>query len=142
METLERNEAAVLLKERGITPTRQRIEIAQHLFARCQHVCAEQLMAQVNSERPRVSKATVYNTLNLFSRKGLVREILVDPVKVFYDSNLEPHYHFYNVDTGELSDVPDGCARVEALPELPEGTAIDGIEVVIRIRQAKASFAR
>lgn len=135
MEILDRHEAATRLKGHGITPTKQRIEIAQYLFARPQHVSAEQMLEQVNAERPRVSKATVYNTLNLFSRKGLVRSIVVDPTKVFYDSNTDAHHHFYNVDTGELTDVPSSYLRVENLPEPPEGTVLSGVEVVIRIRR-------
>lgn len=135
---LDRHEAAMLLKERGITPTQQRIEIAQRLFAQPLHVSAEQVLAMVNDGRPRVSKATIYNTLNLFSRKGLVREIIVDPTKVFYDSTTSEHHHFYNVDTGELSDVPPGSIVCDNLPEPPAGTEAAGMEVIIRVRSRRA----
>lgn len=134
MESLDRQTATALLKEHGITPTQQRIEIAQYLFAKPQHVSAEQVLALVNDGRPKVSKATIYNTLNLFSRKGLVREIIVDPTKVFYDSNVSEHHHFYNIDTGELSDVPLTAVRMEQLPEPPEGMVTEGIDVIIRVR--------
>jgi Fur family iron response transcriptional regulator len=131
---------SALLKERGITPTQQRIEIAQLLFARPQHVSAEQLLEQVNRGRTRVSKATIYNTLNLFSRKGLVREIIVDPAKVFYDSNLSRHHHFFNVDTGELTDVPSDGIGLDQLPAVPVGTVLDGVDVIIRIRAADRPY--
>lgn len=91
-------------------------------------------MELVNGGRPRVSKATIYNTLNLFSRKGLVRQIIVDPTKMFYDSNVGKHHHFYNIDTGELTDVPPGSIQVDDLPELPAGTVAAGIDVIIRVR--------
>ena len=64
------------------------------------------------------SKATVYNTLNLFLRKKLIREVIVDPSKVFYDPNPDPHHHFYNVDTGELTDIDARDIRVSGLPAL------------------------
>ena len=125
-----------LLKAAGINPTQQRIEIAQILFARPQHLSAEQVMTIVNSTGEIVSKATVYNTLGLFADKGLVREVIVDPNKVFYDSNTGAHHHFFNVDTGTLTDIDLADVRVEKLPTLPEGTVADGVDVIIRIRQA------
>ncbi len=136
MEPLDRQQAVALLKQHGITPTKQRIEIAQYLFAKPQHLSAEQVLEQVNAGRPRVSKATIYNTLNLFSRKGLVRAIVVDPNKVFFDSNTSEHHHFFNVDSGDLIDVPADGLRVENLPTAPEGTVATGVDVIIRIRGA------
>ncbi|MBM3343257.1 MAG: transcriptional repressor [Betaproteobacteria bacterium] len=126
------------LRDGGITPTRQRLEIAQVLFARCAHLSADQLLAAVNAREPRTSKATVYNTLNLFARKKLVREVLVDPDRVFYDPNTTPHHHFYNVDSGEISDIPADHVVFARLPALPQGMASDGVDVVVRIRAAAA----
>ena len=125
------------LQGAGIIPTQQRLEIAQFLFARPQHVSAEQLMHMINEfGHRRVSKATVYNTLNLFAERGIVREVIVDPSRVYYDSNITPHHHFYNVDTGELSDVGADAINVDSLPAGPQGTQIEGIDVVIRVRSA------
>ncbi len=135
---MDRQAATSLLREHGITPTQQRVEVAQYLFSQPRHVSAEQVMELVNDGRPRVSKATIYNTLNLFSRKGLVRQIIVDPTKMFYDSNVGKHHHFYNVDTGELTDVPPGTIEVDDLPELPAGTVAAGIDVIIRVRTEQA----
>jgi Fur family iron response transcriptional regulator len=126
----------LLLREHGIMPTRQRVEIAQVLFARCEHLSAEQLLAAVNMGTARTSKATVYNTLNLFARKKLVREVLVDPDRVFYDPNTTPHHHFYNVDTGEISDISAEHIAFAQLPELPQGMLSEGVDVVVRIRTA------
>jgi Fur family iron response transcriptional regulator len=81
-----------------------------------------------------VSKATVYNTLGLFANKGLVREVIVDPTRVMYDSNTSSHYHFYNVDTGELYDIEPGNMNVNELPDIPDDTEIDGVEVIVRLR--------
>jgi len=120
----------------GVTPTRQRVEIAQVLFSRCAHLSADQLLAAVNAREPRTSKATVYNTLNLFARKKLVREVLVDPDRVFYDPNTTPHYHFYNVDTGEISDISAEHVAFAQLPDMPQGMVKDGVDVVVRIRSS------
>lgn len=127
------------LRAHGIMPTRQRVVIAQVLFARCEHMSAERLLAAVNAREPRASKATVYNTLNLFARKKLVREVLVDPDRVFYDPNTTPHHHFYNVDTGEISDIDERDVAFTQLPALPPGMVSDGVDVVVRIRRARAS---
>ena len=125
------------LKSYGVSPTSQRIEIAQILFARPQHLSAEQISKVVNSESSStVSKATIYNTLGLFAKKGLVKEVIVDPSKVFYDSNITEHYHFFNTDTGKLTDIPLNEINFNKLPELPEGTESSGLEVIVRIKNS------
>lgn len=122
------------LRDAGITPTQQRVQIAEILFARPQHLSADQILAVVNSNGPIASKATIYNTLGLFARKGLVREVIVDPSKVFYDSNTGEHHHFYNVDSGELTDIDAAEVMITDLPELPENTQPAGIDIILRIR--------
>ena len=124
------------LKAAGVTPTQQRVEIAAILFARDQHMSADQVLSLVNDTSSRVSKATVYNTLGLFAEKGLVREVIVDPTKVFYDSNTSNHHHFYNADTGHLMDIDPTPIKIQDLPALPEGTVAEGVDVIIRIREA------
>lgn len=136
-QNLGKREVIALLQEHGITPTQQRLEIAQLLFARPQHLSAEQVLQMVNAEAPAVSKATVYNTLNLFARKGMVREIIVDPTKVFYDSNTSEHHHFFNVDNGSLTDVQSGEMGIADLPGPPPGTETVGVDVIIRVRSAR-----
>ena len=120
----------------GIKPTQQRVQIATVLFSRPQHLSADQVLEQVTALGERVSKATIYNTLSLFSRKHLIREVIVDPSKVFYDSTTLPHHHFYNIDTGELKDIEAAELDIETLPEPPEGTVADGVDVIIRVRNA------
>ena len=132
-----REEIIKKLKSYGVSPTNQRVDIAQILFARPQHLSAEQILKMVNEESSSTaSKATIYNTLGLFTKKGLVRELIVDPTKVFYDSNMTNHFHFYNIDTGMLSDIPSDTIHFDKLPELPEGTESSGIEVIVRIKNS------
>ncbi len=123
-----------LLMSHGVNLTRQRRVIADMLFARNQHVTADQLFEAVNRAGGRVSNATVYNTLGLFVRKGLVREIFIDAARTFYDSNTGHHHHFYNVDTGELTDMNEKVAPHFIDQDLPEGTVLAIMDLVIRVR--------
>ena len=127
-----------LLRNHGILPTQQRLLIARILFERPRHVSAEQVMQRVNIGRDHVSKATIYNTLGLFARNGLIKEVIVDPTRVFYDPNTSRHHHFYNVDTGELTDIDADRLTLGQLPELPEGTMAVGVDVIIRVRGTDA----
>lgn len=129
-----RQELIALLREHGVAPTHQRLEIAHVLFGRCEHLAAEQILKLVNERHAETSKATVYNTLNLFRDRGLVREVIVDPKRVFYDPNTEPHHHLYNVDTGEITDIGADALAVSGLPELPPGMMTEGVDIIVRIR--------
>ena len=123
-----------VLENHTIRPTSQRIDIAKVLLAKPQHLSAEQVFAQVNTKSELVSKATVYNTLNLFVGKGLIKEVVIDSSCVFYDSNTEPHYHFYNEDTGLLQDIDNEAMVVKEIPGIPKNTVQSGIDVVIRVK--------
>lgn len=133
------SESGVVSKLRrcGCQPTPQRLEVAEVLFERPQHLSADQILERLRAAGSRVSKATVYNTLRLFSQCGLVHEINVDPTRKYYDSTTHPHHHFYNVDTGELTDIPADQIGVSGLPELPAGTEQQGVEVLIRVRERR-----
>ncbi|WP_455218203.1 Fur family transcriptional regulator [Kaarinaea lacus] len=135
METIGQVDA--LLRKYGISPTQQRRKIARLLFAKPQHLSADQILAQVNQQKTVASKATVYNTLGLFARKGLINEVIVDPSKVFYDSNTRPHYHFYNTETGELTDFDMDQLSLANLPELPEGTGLQKVDIIIHVKPEK-----
>ena len=130
-----RDDIVKKLKLSGVTPTAQRVDIAQILFAQPQHLSAEQVLMMVNEDTTsKASKATIYNTLGLFAKKGLVKELIVDPSKVFYDTNVSEHFHFFNTDSGVLTDIPVEAINIDKLPELPEGTQPSSLEVVVRIK--------
>ncbi|HRQ48630.1 MAG TPA: Fur family transcriptional regulator [Rhodocyclaceae bacterium] len=122
------------LRKSGVPVTLQRLEIARVLLSRPVHMSADQILAKVRETTPETSRATVYNTLKLFREKKLVRELIVDPERVFYDSNTSPHHHMYNVSTGELSDVWNDELQVVGSPNLPEGVELEEIDVVVRVR--------
>lgn len=123
-----------LLRQHGINPTHQRIEIAHALFSHHGHLCADQVMTITNAKHCETSKATVYNTLNLFLEKKMIREVIVDPSKVFYDPNTHPHHHFYNTSTGELTDIDDEDIGLTGLPQLPPGLMTEGVDIIVRVR--------
>ena len=125
------------LKRHGVLPTPQRIEVAEVLLARPQHLSADQILDRLRESGSRVSKATVYNTLHLFGEKGLVKELNVDPSRKYYDSTTHAHHHFYHIDTGELTDIPQSQITIMGLPPLPAGTEQESVEVLIRIRDKR-----
>ena len=131
-----RDNLADKLRAHGINPTHQRIEIALALFSRHEHLSADQVMAIVNERHSETSKATVYNTLKLFLEKRLICEVIVDPNKVFYDPNTEPHYHMYDVQTGRLTDIDASDVRVTGLPALPAGMVTEGMDIILRVRSS------
>lgn len=138
VNNIARSQLAGLLRDHGVNPTHQRVEIAHAIFSRRAHLSADRILAIVNDRAAETSKATVYNTLNLLVEKRLVREVIVDPSKIFYDPNTDPHYHFYNVDTGELTDINARDIQVTGLPALPDGVAEEGVDIVVRVRSCQA----
>ena len=147
METINPNHTTEslnhLLMAHDIKPTSQRLKIARLLFARYSHYAAEDIYSMVNRSsnfqqntvsQNSVSKATVYNTLGLFARKGLVREVIADPNKVFYDPNTRPHYHMYDPSTGELTDINADSVQISGLPAAPFGRKVEGVDIVVRLR--------
>src|SRR5438046_2037278 len=113
-----------LLEQHGVSPTVQRVLITQTLLNCGTHLTAEDVFQTVNKESPEVSKATVYNTVGLLARKGIIREVVANPNKLFYDANTVPHHHFYDETTGELIDIDAKDVRVIGLPPLPENAEL------------------
>ena len=125
------------LRNNGVKPTPQRMEIGMLLLAFPTHMSADQILSDLREHGSRISKATVYNTLKLFSRHGLAREVAVNPSHLVYDSTTEPHHHFYNVDTGELTDIGRSKIELRHLPKLPPETETQEVEVIVRLRNKR-----
>jgi Fur family iron response transcriptional regulator len=135
---MERPEIVKMLQNHDVTPTRQRIEIAGYLFQRPQHISADRILAGVNALGHRVSRATVYNTMGLFMSKGLVREVLLDRERVFYDTNIDDHHHVYDVESGELHDIVHSAVEISRLPEIPEDKEFIGADVILKVSSKPA----
>lgn len=123
----------------GIRPTAQRTQIAALLLAAPQHLSAEQILQRLRESGARVSKATVYNTLKLFAAHGLIRELCVDGTRAWFDSNIDAHYHFHDLDAGALIDVAVPEVEFARLPAPPPGMEVAGIDLVIRLRRKPAA---
>jgi Fur family iron response transcriptional regulator len=139
---MNKDEVTHRLVSHGVLPTAQRVEVGLLLFARAQHLSADQIIAGLRASGSRVSKATVYNTLKLFCERGLARTVEVDPTRQFYDSSIDAHHHFFNVDTGELTDIPVDAVTLKVAATLPAGTQQMGVDVVIRVRGVDPSGVR
>ena len=123
-----------MLRRHGLRPTRQRLALAKLLFTGAnRHVSAESLHAEATGGGAKVSLATVYNTLNQFTASGLLREVIVDPDRSYFDTNTTDHHHLYFEDSGRLQDLEAGAVRIGKLPDPPPGTAISRVDLVIRI---------
>jgi Fur family iron response transcriptional regulator len=123
------------LKSAGLRPTRQRLGLGRLLFdGGNRHITAEQLHAEATTAGLRVSLATVYNTLNQFTTAGLLREVVVEAGRSYFDTNTSNHHHFFFEKTGQLQDIPGEQVRVSNLPTAPEGTAVARIDVIVRVR--------
>src|SRR5471030_3201898 len=122
------------LRRVGLRPTRQRLALAWLLFDKDnRHVTAEQLHGEAADAAVRVSLATVYNTLHQFTAAGLLNEVVVEPGRSYFDTNVDDHHHFFFEDSGRLQDIPGESVLVNELPTAPSGTAIRRVDVIIRL---------
>ena len=134
---MTRDEIAQRLERYGVLPTAQRLDVGEVILSSPQHASADQIIARIRERGSKASKATVYNTLNLFCERGLLRTVHVDPSRQYYDPTIEPHHHFYNVDTRELTDIDPNAIDLQIKMPLPEGTERAGVEVIIRVRDSR-----
>ncbi|WP_306117371.1 MULTISPECIES: iron response transcriptional regulator IrrA [unclassified Roseitalea] len=124
-----------ILQSVGLRPTRQRVALADMLFADSdRHIAAEDLHREAVAAGVPVSLATVYNTLHQFTEAGLLRILAVEGQRTYFDTNTTDHHHFFFEHTNEVMDVPDGTVTVDNLPQPPEGMEIANVDVVIRLR--------
>ena len=128
--------AGARLRAAGLRPTRQRLELGEILFrGGDRHVTAEMLHAEALKDGVSVSLATVYNTLHQFTEAGLLRQVVVDAARSYFDTNVGEHQHFYSEDDGMLIDIAMPAIKVSGMPTPPPGTSIERVDVVIRIKR-------
>jgi Fur family iron response transcriptional regulator len=130
--------SAALLQGVCVRPTRQRLALAAWLFdGSDKHVTAEESSAAMRRRRAGVSLATIYNTLNAFTESGLLRQIAIDGAQIYFDTNTNDHYHFFDEKTGHLTDIPASSIRFAQLPKIPDGKALLRVDVVLRVQRAR-----
>jgi len=122
------------LRAASLRPTRQRLALAKLLLGNGdRHVTAEQLHIEAAAAGMPVSLATVYNTLHQFTDAGLLREVVVEPGRSYFDTNIADHHHFFCESNGMLQDIPAEDIAVSGVPTAPPGTAIRRIDVIVRL---------
>lgn len=127
------------LRLAGLRPTRQRMALAEILFAKGdRHLTVEELHEEAVTAGVPVSLATVYNTLHQFTEAGMIRVLAVESARTYYDTNVSDHHHFYIEGANEVLDIPVNNIRLDNLPEPPEGMEIAHVDVVIRLRPKTA----
>ncbi|MFP3942856.1 MAG: iron response transcriptional regulator IrrA [Alphaproteobacteria bacterium] len=132
--------AARALRRVNLRPTRQRLALCRLLYGRGnRHVTAEVLHGEARDLNLSVSLATIYNTLHQLTAAGLLRQVIVDGAKIYFDTNTSDHPHYFLQEDGALSDVPGGGVRIDGLPEPPPGTEIERVDVVVRLRHKRSS---
>ena len=124
------------LRRHGIQPTPQRIAVAEHVLAARTHPSADEVWAQVRRRCPTLSRATVYNTLNLFVEKGLIRTQVLKEGTVVFDPRIDAHHHFVDVNTGKIYDVPWDALKVSGEKAL-HGFEVREYQVILRGRRLK-----
>lgn len=130
--------ALEMLRAARLRPTRQRLALARLLFEQGdRHVSAEQLHGEALAASIRVSLATVYNSLHQFVDAGLLREVVVNSGRSYFDTNVSDHHHFFFEDSGRLLDIPGEHVDVTGLPDPPEGASIRRVDVIIRIEHER-----
>ncbi|MBK8084688.1 MAG: transcriptional repressor [Devosia sp.] len=127
-----------VLRMAGLRPTRQRVALAELLFAgQHRHVSAEQLHDEAAAARVNVSLATIYNSLHQFREAGLLREVAIDASRSYFDTDTSDHHHFYIEDEQRVVDIPASSIVIQNLPEPPRGMSITHVDVVVRVKKAR-----
>lgn len=134
MDTLHATELQRRLQQAGILPTLQRMAVADVLLNAPVHMTAEQVLVAARQRLSGLSRATVYVVLQLFVRRGLLKELPMDGAATVYDSNTRPHHHLYDVDTGEVVDLPEGDLQVLGVAQALGGRELAGVDVIVRVR--------
>jgi Fur family iron response transcriptional regulator len=128
-------EVETRVRDAGLRPTRQRIALAELLFAKGdRHLSAEELHEEAVVAGVAVSLATVYNTLHQFTDAGLLRILAVEGAKTYFDTNTSDHHHFFIEGENRVMDIESGPVSVHNLPEPPEGMEIANVDIVVRLR--------
>jgi Fur family iron response transcriptional regulator len=123
-----------IYRDLNVTPTKQRVDLAQLIFAKKQHFTAADLISLADKNGLNISMATVYNTLSLLEDKGMLKTINIDNELKFYDTNLENHHHLYNTTMSTLTDIAHDRVIFAELPELPKTLEIESTELLIKVK--------
>ena len=132
---MRHDDVIALLIKTGIQPSAQRVAVADYVLFTDEHPSADRVFARVKKVLPVLSRATVYNTLNLLVKKGLLRELVLAEGKIVFDPKMDRHHHFLDESSGRIYDIPWEALEVKKLGSLEE-FEIEEYQVVLRGRRA------
>jgi Fur family transcriptional regulator, iron response regulator len=139
-DRIEEMDARGRVCEAGLRPTRQRVALADLLFAKGdRHLSAEELHEEALEAGVAVSLATVYNTLHQFTDAGLLRILSVEGSRTYFDTNTSDHHHFFIEGENRIMDIEHGPVTVSNLPEPPEGMEVANVDIIVRLRPKTSS---
>ena len=129
----------VRVRQAGLRPTRQRVALANLLFAKGdRHLSAEELHEEALAAGVPVSLATVYNALHQFTEAGLLRILAIEGARTYFDTNVSDHHHFFVEGENKVYDIAPGPVKVMNLPEPPDGMEIANVDIIVRLRPKRA----
>ena len=134
-------DAVLLMRRHAIQPSAQRVAVAAYVLNTSEHPTADRVWARVRRSFPMISRATVYNTLNLFVKKGLLRQFALSDGKTVFDANVGRHHHFVDERSGRLYDIPWDALEVSRIEAL-SGFAVRDYHVVVRGRVKEGKHRR
>ncbi len=123
-----------IYRDLNVTPTKQRVDLAQIIFSKQQHFTANDLISMADKKKLNISMATIYNTLSLLEEKQMLKTITIDNELKFYDTNLNAHHHLYNTTMSTLTDIDNDKVVFAELPEIPQNLQIESTEVLIKAK--------
>lgn len=125
------------LRDHGINPTAQRLAVATYVLATHDHPSADEVWSRVREAFPLVSRATVYNTLNLLVEKGLLKSLILTEGSVIFDPNVRPHHHLVDADSGRITDLSWDTMDVSGVERVAEreGMDVEEYQVIVRGRR-------
>ena len=124
------------LREVGLRPTKQRVNMCEVLFNRERtfHFTINDLVKMISEKmNQKISLATVYNTVHAFEKKGYLKEISIDSNKSYFDTNTSAHHHFFDEDTHQLIDIDKNDVDKINIKKNISGKKINSIEVLVRV---------
>ena len=126
------------LRDAQLRPTKQRLALARLLYSQGnRHITAERLHSEAMDAGVSISLATIYNNLHQFTSAGLLREVVVDSSRSYFDTNITPHHHFFHEESGTLEDIAKSELKVDNIPALPQGTEISSVDVIVRVNSVR-----
>ena len=128
--------AKEILKKLKLRPTLQRVAITEILLRKKQvHVTAYSLEKLMVKNKIFISRATIYNNLNELSNRGFLKKVIVKNDKMWFDTNLSKHHHFYDEEEDKLVDIQEKEINFSKFPKAPQGRSIKSVDIIINIKK-------